>query len=94
MTLSLRARLGAYRDYVGPDGSGRFLWIAQTGSRLLICGCSHLADYYGRDFPTGGIASDRHFVRQQPSAPNVRFGSKADILRCGKRTCAQDSEKG
>jgi hypothetical protein len=30
-------------------------------------------------FTIGGMGSDCHFAWQQPSGPNVRFGSKADI---------------
>ena len=32
-----------------------------------------------RGFIIGGMGSDRHFVWQQSSGPNVRFGSKADV---------------
>jgi hypothetical protein len=30
-------------------------------------------------FATGGMGCDCHFAQQQSSAPNVRFGSEADI---------------
>jgi hypothetical protein len=33
-------------------------------------------------FTTGEMGSDRYFAWQQPSGPNVRFGSKADIGTC------------
>jgi len=40
-------------------------------------------------FATGEMGFTHHFAEQQSSEPNVRFGSKADILHCGKSAVIQ-----
>jgi hypothetical protein len=35
-------------------------------------------------FVAGGMGSDNHFAWQQSAGPNVRFGSKADIMHRSK----------